>query len=287
MSAVDEEKLLETVCKNMPELQLVAARLVKKGLEDDLRQQTAAFATQRADAAWKRRDKGPPKEAAVTPPEVSEIEVEGTCFSRLTCWQLSKNLASGRSLPPAVLSHFVTKLHPVSLTVFSDHLKELQSQGAASAISTFLDKFALRFVVYLQGVQGLNDKTLRSKLGDDLLTYASETGLAALDKLEAAFLDQVDANLQRLHSLRSCLKDSTKPKDVVKRLQQIQTEIWDFVQDLDGKAPDEVMIALKKNQLVEEMNAKCQHAKDLSLQVLLTLLVVHAKSRPGALKASG
>lgn len=200
---------------------------------------------------------------------------------------MSKHLASGRPLPPAVLSHFVTKLHPLSLTVFSDRLEELRSQEASAASSAFLEKFVLRFAVYLQGVQDLKDKALRAKLGEDLLSYANETGIPALEKLEAALADQPDANLQRLHPLRISLKDTTKPKDIVKRLQQIQKEIWEFVGDIDGKIPDDAAIAAKKKQLVEEMNTKCQQATELSLQVLLTLLAVHAQNRPGALKASG
>lgn len=178
-------------------------------------------------------------------------------------------------------------LHTESLGVFSRRLEELRSQESAAAVSVFLEKFALRFSVYLQGVQNLKDKALRSKLGDDLLAYANETGSPALDKLESALEDHPDANLQGLHFLRISLKDTAKPKDTMKRLQQLQKEIWDFVGDVDGKVQDDAAIIVKKKQLIEEQNSKCQQATDLSLQVLLTLLAVYAQSRPGALKASG
>lgn len=80
LSPEDEKKLLGIVRKNMPKVQLIGDRLVSKGLEDELRQKTKAFTSQKADAAWKRRSKSSPRDAVVTPLEVSVIRLRTECI---------------------------------------------------------------------------------------------------------------------------------------------------------------------------------------------------------------
>lgn len=181
----------------------------------------------------------------------------------------------------------MTTLHPYSHTVFSTRLDELRQDESRAAKVSFSDKFVLRFVVYSQGARSLADKSLRSKLESDLCQFATETGIPVLDKLETVLEDDPTANIEQLQHLQALLKGVGESKDVQKRLHDIERGIRDALQSVDMEYPDDAALSTKKAFLVREMSSKLQATSDLSLQVLLVLLLGHAKHKPGVLKASG
>lgn len=71
LSSMDENKLRILISHSLPELQLIADRLVSNDLEGRLRSRTKQFAQKRADGAWRNRSTTPTDTTKITWAEVS------------------------------------------------------------------------------------------------------------------------------------------------------------------------------------------------------------------------
>ncbi|KAF8538908.1 hypothetical protein BDD12DRAFT_883898 [Trichophaea hybrida] len=260
----DEKRLRQIVLKDLPELCEVAGVVVSKDLETGLQARCRSFAREKADIAWRRRSKEKP--AAIKRQELTQL------------------LGSGQSLiSPAVLSHFTNSLLPYAVSQFNDRYEQMRQAVLASAKAIFINKYHVRFYIHLKGVEGIKDPSLKSRLAGDLLQYARDSGITAVEKLETVLIvEDPNVNLQLLNDLRGVLQQTGagKPENCLKDIQRA-------LRNLEADFPVEDVLAKKKANMMEEINSHLQNSKDLSLALLSTLLLILATKSEGVLKATG
>ncbi|KAF8249741.1 hypothetical protein K440DRAFT_621212 [Wilcoxina mikolae CBS 423.85] len=260
----DEKRLRQIVLKDLPELCEVAGVVVSKDLETGLQAKCRSFAREKAEIAWRRRSKEKP--AAIKRQELTQL------------------LGSGQFLiSPALLSHFTNSLLPYAVSQFNDKYEQMRQAVLDSAKAIFVDKYHARFYIHLKGVEGIKDPSLKSRLAGDLLHYARDSGITAVEKLETVLIvEDPNVNLQLLNDLRGVLQQTGagKPENCLKDIQRA-------LRNLEADFPVEDALAKKKANMMEEINSQLQNSKDLSLALLSTLLLVLATKSEGVLKATG
>ena len=172
---------------------------------------------------------------------------------------------------------------PFANSQFAQRYDEMRHAAVESAKAVFLDRYHARFCNHLKGLEGVKDASLRSKLAIDLQKYAKDTGISALEKLEAALVEDPDVNLQPLNDLRAILQQTGagKPdgwlRDVAHALRRFEP---------DGSSIDKAL-QQRKAGMMQEINSQLQISKDLSLALLSTLLLLLASRNVGIIKATG
>jgi hypothetical protein len=151
-----------------------------------------------------------------------------------------------------------------------------------SARTAFLDKYHARFSIHLEGLESIKDASLKSKLAVDLAEFARENGLAAVEKLEVALLEDPNVNLQPSQDLRSALQ-----KTSIGRLESYLKDIDTALHKLKPESSIEDLLVKKKSTMMQEINAQLQGSNDLSLTLLSTLLLLLAANSGGVIKATG
>ena len=282
LSAEDEEALRQVVLKELPQLQEVAGVLVSKDLEGTLKEKSLELARAKAEAVWKRKAGGKSDGGGVKWAEVgvfSSLNL-GTSFDGDVS-QLSKALRTAKKLPPALLTHYTNLLHPFAISQLKQRYEELQRAAISSARAAFVEKHHARFAVNLRGLQSIADGLLRSKLALDLLQYVRDSVPGGLEKLEAALLEDPQANLQPLQDLREALQQQGIAAE--EQLRDIESVFRSF--------PDSQLCAdafpKKKASMMREMTTQLQNSNDLSLSLLLTLLLILGKRGDGVIRATG
>lgn len=201
-------------------------------------------------------------------------------------YQLLKYLAiANTNLPMAILSYFVGAVHPRALQVFSGHLRKLREGDIRVASGVFVERCYVRFHLHLVGLGALGDASLKTKLAGDLLEYARGLISAALDKLEAAFL-QGGENVLALQQLHLELRtESSKP---LLTLQGIEHGLVKLIQqDLGLELPTEADLEKRRRGMLEEMQAQLSSTEDPSLMLLLVIIIIYSNTSSGVLKATG
>jgi len=144
-----------------------------------------------------------------------------------------------------------------------------------------VDKYHARFAVNLRGLQSVADGLLRSKLALDLLQHVRDSVPGGLEKLEAALLEDPQANLQPLQDLQEALQRQGISAE--EQLRDVERAFRSF--------PDSQLCVdvfpKKKASMMREMTAQLQNSNDLSLSLLLTLLLVLGKRGDGVIRATG
>lgn len=191
-----------------------------------------------------------------------------------------------QSLPAAVLVHFTDTLHPYALAQFAERYQEERQAVIDAAKALFADRFIARLHLHLSGLKGIRDPALKAKLQADLQQYARDSGLAALDKLEAVLVaEDPSVNLQSLHQLRAALlQQQAEPDGGLCHLQRALR-----VLEADNTIPfDSHIVAKKRASMLHELGKQLEPPpKESSLVLLSILLIVLATHSEGILKASG
>jgi hypothetical protein len=276
--------LRQIVLKELPELQEVAGMLVSKDLEGMLKGKSLELARAKAEAVWKRRAKEKPGSdaAGVKWAEVGVLSSLslGTLFDG-DVLQLSKVLRTAKKLPPALLTHYTNLLHPFAISQLKQRYKELQKDAVSSARAVFVDKHHARFAVNLRGLQSIADASLRSKLALDLLQHVRDSVPGGLEKLEAALLEDPEANLQPLQDLEEALRrQGTSAEEQLRDIERAFRSFPDSQLSVD-------VFPKKKASMMREMTTQLQNSNDLSLSLLLTLLLLLGKRGDGIIRATG
>ncbi|KAI5806926.1 hypothetical protein EDC01DRAFT_625837 [Geopyxis carbonaria] len=266
LSTQDEQILRDRLVRAMPEYVVVEGVLVHKNLETNLREVCRKYARQKAEIAWKKRSN-----------EVPALKRQ----------DVSKQLSSGMSFPAAVVSYFTNRLYPYCLLQFNQRIEELQRIETNLAKATFVDKYCLRYLLHREGLRGIDDKSLRSKLAAYLLEFARDNGIAMGEKLEAALVDDPDSDPRPLHELISSLKNTAEERKPEHRLEEIDKAIPTILSSLNVEYPQTDIVLRKKRGIMGEMNSQLQSGTELSLQLLLAILLLHASRKGGVIRATG
>jgi hypothetical protein len=174
-------------------------------------------------------------------------------------------------------------LLPYAVSQFNDRYEQMRQAVLASAKAIFVDKYHARFYIYLKGVESIKDISLKSRLAGDLLQYARDSGVTAVEKLETVLIvEDPNVNLQLLNDLRVVLQQTGagRPENCLKDIQHA-------LHNLESDFPIKDALTKKKANMMEEINTQLQNSKDLSLALLSTLLLILATKSEGVLKATG
>lgn len=151
-----------------------------------------------------------------------------------------------------------------------------------SARTVFVDKYQARICLQYRGLSGIKDASLKSRLAADLLQFARENGIPAIEKLEMALLEDTSVDLQPLNDLRKVLRQTGAGSPM-----HCLRDVLDTFKHLEWHSAVEEGLPARKKATMEEINAQLQNSKDLSLALLSTLLLVLAATRDGVVKATG
>jgi hypothetical protein len=281
----DEKVLRQILLKAIPRVHEVAGLIVSDGLEAELQAKSDEVARVKAENAWKRRGSGRPADPTTKAQEVSRPAMPVTSnisIRSLILSQICRITASEKSLTPTLLSHFSSSLTAYAKSQYEQRYAEMRQAWMDSARTAFLDKYHIRFNIYLEGLESIKDASLKSKLAVDLAEFARENGLIAVEKLEVASLEDPNVNLQPLQDFRSALqKTSTgRPEGYLK-------DIDSALHKLKPEIPIEDLLTKKKSTMMQEINTQLQGSNDLSLTLLSTLLLLLAANSGGVIKATG
>lgn len=265
----DIKVLLQIIVKAHRKLQEIAGVVVSRTLEHELRDNVRLYAHDRAQNAWKRRSPG---------------KLLDIC---ITLSELSRFLCSENPLPQGLLLHFTTLLHPYAISEFNWRYDELRKSAINSSKSVFLDKYQARIQIHSSALCAITDPSLKFKLALDLLQYACESGMVALEKLENVLREDPNANLQSLQDFREVLRLSRSSKKPEDRLKEVDHGLRNFLIELEIGFLDGDSETQKKRAMMEEINNRLQNTNDLSLALLSTLLLVLGANNEGLLKATG
>lgn len=146
-----------------------------------------------------------------------------------------------------------------------------------------MEKYHARLCIHLSGLDSVKDASLKSKLAVDLVEFARENGITAVEKLEVALREDPNVNLQPLQDLRSALQ-----KPSAGRSESYLKEIEAALHKINpGGSIRDMALKAKKLSMMEEINSQLQSSKDISLTLLSTVLLLLAANSDGVIKATG
>ncbi len=133
-------------------------------------------------------------------------------------------------------------------------------------------------------MQDITDASLRTKLADDLLAFARESGVAATDRLESGLVENEENDA--FQDTRAKLQIS-KPGKAEQQLREIEASSSRLFSSINAPYPNDETLMARRNKMMAEFNTQLQETKDTSLMLLLVLILIHAKAGQGVLRASG